>query len=142
WEPSVPNPVPASVYFKNRGSLVSQPEVASVAKVADEKTATKKRKPAKLTEREKAVQSLLEMETRPTIQQHIDVIQAKFGLKKPYIDTRRNFGEVAMREVPAIISTLERVFPNGTYYALGRDIYGLGDAMDAYYTYIGQPGRI
>ncbi len=44
--------------------------------------------------------------------------------------------------LPKLIISLEKAFPNGTYAFLGRDVNLWGDAMDAFYQSFGQTGRV
>ena len=50
--------------------------------------------------------------------------------------------EQLRNQLPKAIAQFERAFPEAIWYALGRDIYLFGDALDAYYTYKGQSGRV
>ncbi len=91
---------------------------------------------------DKAVRRLLSMNERPTI------AVVKKALK-PWPRTSpvpedENF--IITKEMLAglaeVIVYFEHAFPGAVYLPMGRDAVGLGDMMDAFYTSIGQPGRI
>lgn len=86
-------------------------------------------------------QSLLQSPTRPTMEdvELLLVHCAKYDkdYETPHVQALREKTNMALA-----IAALERAFPGGTYFYLGRDAVLAGDIMDAFYLGIDQPGRV
>ncbi len=85
--------------------------------------------------------SLVESPTRPKMEEVALLISVCPGWKA---GSQGSFRIQRLREgteFPLFIAALERAFPGGVYYSLGRDAVLVGDILDAFYLGLGQPGR-
>jgi hypothetical protein len=91
------------------------------------------------------VEELLENRSRPTMAQVKEVYDARgsnpMRLSEFYGSSWR-LELIQKNDFAAFVAMLERAFPGGTYYELGRDAVFIGDVLDAFYISIGQPGRV
>lgn len=83
----------------------------------------------------KSLDDLLDQHARPTIEQ-INSVEPLPADGDAIINSQ------IMKDMPKIIAAFEKAFPGATFYELGRDAVYMGDILDAFYTSIGQPGRI
>ncbi len=88
------------------------------------------------------IQELMNSPTRPTIADLKRVFnpwpsENPFGPNLVPTPVEREFENLA-----DTIVNFERLFPKAIYLVLGRDSAGFGDYIDAFYTKIGQPGRV
>lgn len=132
-------PVPWKIYFQ--ASEVGK-EISSVKTKKKKARFEEKPKAETLTSAaiEQNIRDLLRQPTRPTIAQVISLIpqeQSPFPLSDSW-----RFAEHSLGMVARAIAQMEKAYPGAVWYILGRDAYLLGDFFDAYYTYLGQSGRV
>ena len=99
-----------------------------------------------LKNKENVIWKLVEQKTKPTLTEFLEVIGVtpKKSEKNPfseYLSNRSLAGQLE-NDLPYAIAQFETAFPNAIWYALGRDIYLFGDAMDAYYKHQKQEDRV
>lgn len=99
-----------------------------------------------LQNRRDAVWELLQKETKPTMAEFLKavVVMPSKNMTNPFQAYSRNYylKSELVSLLPNAIGQFEKAFPNAIWYALGRDIYLFGDALDAYYMYLGQKNRV
>lgn len=99
-----------------------------------------------LKNKENIIWKLLEQKTKPTLTEFLETIAVT--PKKKDVNPFRKYSSNSSllkeleEDLPYAIAQFETAFPNATWYALGRDIYLFGDAMDAFYKYQNQEGRV
>ena len=94
----------------------------------------------------KTIKQLLEQSTRPTIDELALALGANIKDNPfPYVSYNQ-LGKDQLKEIdaklPMIIVELERAFPGAIYAGVGRDMALLTDALQAFYTSIGQKDRV
>ena len=89
-------------------------------------------------------ETLLKQVDRPTLAQMKKAMRAAYGNKMP---TENPFGEASYVKgestlIADMVAQLEHAFPGGQWLPLGRDAVLIADALDGFYTSIGQTGRV
>ncbi len=90
-----------------------------------------------------SIQMLLEQRSRPTVNEFVSAMDAKYGINAwPSINPFYNGVSLSPQNAAIIIASMERAFPGATYLGLGRDVALLTDLLDGFYQSIGQPNRV
>ncbi len=97
--------------------------------------------PADAESMREKIWNMLQMENKPTLEEFL-VLLGNYKGPNPFKDYSSRSRKTDLENVAKIITKFEKAYPGATWYGLGRDVYLLNDAMDAFYTYIGQPGRV
>ena len=155
-EPSTIHPLTYEVYFKPKGiyfpfmkrskqntswySSSPAPPIDPVYKKEDLKLVEA------LKGNEEAVWKLLQEKDKPTINEFLALFpKGHLGNKNPFSKYKGysdNLKIDVLKVLPEIIVQFEAAYPGAIWYALGRDIYLLGDALNAYYTFNQERGRV
>ncbi len=90
------------------------------------------------------IDELLRQVERPTVAQLMKTVRAAYGGKLP---TENPFGGASHVKhestlIADMVAQLEHAFPGGHYLPLGRDAVLIADALEGFYTAIGQTGRV
>ena len=87
---------------------------------------------------------LMKMEDKPTMGQFMAALGPLMEIsdENPFKKYSGRSLKNAMEEMAEVIVQMEKAYPDAIWYALGRDIYLMGDVLDAFYRTAGQPWRL
>ena len=100
-----------------------------------------------LKDKKQAVWDLLQQKDKPTLAEFLKALGVKpaKNQENPFSEYARNSSlrYELENKFPHTVAQFRKAFPGAIWYALGRDIYLMGDALDAYYTHqFNSAGRV